>query len=507
MNSDDDRTAALVSRAASPPSDVPEVPEAPGSPDAAWTRHFDPQYQRHYYAHPVFGSRWDSEHELALAASASTSPTMPVSGADPAKMYLQYSHLQQQSQQQMHPSFSSGPHMIEMYASPQPHSMEMKMEASPVEDGEGDGNLLGRDSTAKGTYEYSNADEDRAYYARLPAGSRRVSYISDGSARSESFRVIGPAPVPGALPSSATVFASSGLKKDSSQADVFVPGDDIGATKSGVNGAVYAAVPALDASAQGFKQDVRGYGTNGPYDSKYTGAELGAVGGGSGGIQPVVSPRETPAVYSKGRRYCCCFRTRRGCCATIWAILIIILAGIGVALYFLWPRLPSVTIGQPYENSSLATPAVVNGSLTSASTEIPFSVQLNLFSDVSVYSPNYETLATRSIVVSGKLLNGKGGNEVNGVTINGETDGVSFQGQGTTNFTLPVSLKYAATSVSAIASDGAVTLLESECGSGGGGVLYVSYTVTIDVVLISWTGYKPSVTGTTQFNCPAISSL
>ncbi|KAJ3386250.1 hypothetical protein HDU84_001703 [Entophlyctis sp. JEL0112] len=479
-----------------------------GSPlsgaDSGWTRHFDPEYQRHYYAHPLYGSRWDSEHELALAASASMSPNAPVLDAGSTQIYVEDSHLhlqQQQEQfvQQVRSANFSGPHVLEMHASPQPYVAQME-----TDNGDDDGSLWRKDSTAaaKDIYDYYNDDEEQAYYARLPAGSRRVSYTSNRSGRSESFRAIGPAQAPGALPAT-TVFASSGLRHESQQANEFAPGDDA-ATKSGIYGA--ANVIAPDTFAQGFKQDPRSYGTNGPYDSKYAMAELDNVDGGVMGVGSG-SPRESTPMSGKHRRYCCCFHTRRGCCATIWAIIIIFLAGVGIALYFLWPRLPTVTIGQPYENTSLATSAVVNGSLTTASTSSPFSVQLNLFSNVSVYSPNYETLATRSIVVSGKLLNGKGGSAVSGVTINGEKDGVSFPGHGTTNFTLPVSLKYSATSVSAITSDGVVTLLESECGSGGGGMLYASYTVTIDLVLISWTGYKPSVSGTTQFNCPSISSL
>ncbi|KAJ3350434.1 hypothetical protein HDU83_009719 [Entophlyctis luteolus] len=350
-----------------------------GSPlsgaDSGWTRHFDPEYQRHYYAHPLYGSRWDSEHELALAASASMSPNAPVLDAGSTQIYVEDSHLhlqQQQEQfvQQVRSANFSGPHVLEMHASPQPYVAQME-----TDNGDDDGSLWRKDSTAaaKDIYDYYNDDEEQAYYARLPAGSRRPP-ASNRSGRSESFRAIGPAQAPGALPAT-TVFASSGLRHESQQANEFAPGDDA-ATKSGIYGA--ANVIAPDTFAQGFKQDPRSYGTNGPYDSKYAMAELDNVDGGVMGVGSG-SPRESTPI------------------------------------------------------------------------------------NVSVYSPNYETLATRSIVVSGKLLNGKGGSAVSGVTINGEKDGVSFPGHGTTNFTLPVSLKYSATSVSAITSDGVVTLLESEC--------------------------------------------
>ena len=81
-----------------------------------------------------------------------------------------------------------------------------------------------------------------------------------------------------------------------------------------------------------------------------------------------------PEYWSQGssKRYCCCFRTRRGCCASVCCFLLVFLGLLGVAGYFLYPRIPVIQIGFPFvaSNTSAVLTKAPNGTLTEISIDV-----------------------------------------------------------------------------------------------------------------------------------------
>ena len=67
-----------------------------------------------------------------------------------------------------------------------------------------------------------------------------------------------------------------------------------------------------------------------------------------------------------GRKYCCCFKTRKGCCKTICWFLFLFLIFVGVGGYFMYPRIPDIRIGFPYvpNNTTAELSIAPNGTLT-----------------------------------------------------------------------------------------------------------------------------------------------
>lgn len=101
--------------------------------------------------------------------------------------------------------------------------------------------------------------------------------------------------------------------------------------------------------------------------------------------------------------YCCgCIRSKRGL-YTCWAVSLLLVIGLGLAVFFLFPRSPSVWIGPPSSGSMIQGLKVLTNASNpalgaiNASPEQPFIVQLDLNAEATVYSPNYINVAANSI--------------------------------------------------------------------------------------------------------------
>jgi hypothetical protein len=92
--------------------------------------------------------------------------------------------------------------------------------------------------------------------------------------------------------------------------------------------------------------------------------------------------------------YCCCFRTITGLVAFCVGIVLLII-GIGLAIFFLYPRNLSFWISAPPNSSGISNVLVKTNEsnaivgLLAASASNPFSIELNASFLLSVYSPNY----------------------------------------------------------------------------------------------------------------------
>ncbi|KAJ3149017.1 hypothetical protein HDU89_004018 [Geranomyces variabilis] len=227
------------------------------------------------------------------------------------------------------------------------------------------------------------------------------------------------------------------------------------------------------------------------------------------------------------QRTCCSLRCRPQCWGPCLLITIIILAGLGVAGFFLFPRIPSVDISTPFlpvgaelaafqAESTTWTPGVNTvGSLTAASAAAPFVLDIGVGVNISVASENYVGYRINQLTVVGFLK------DVNNKVIDTTTSANQLQATSvitdariaprtTSILSLPISINYTVTSPLTIASvinDPVLAVLARACGLPGiakvaGATINLHVTSTIDLRAISWTGYKPKIEKDVSFACP-----
>ncbi|KAI8830179.1 hypothetical protein BJ741DRAFT_361692 [Chytriomyces cf. hyalinus JEL632] len=220
--------------------------------------------------------------------------------------------------------------------------------------------------------------------------------------------------------------------------------------------------------------------------------------------QPL-SRRERRRMEESDRRYCCCFRTRGGCCFFSLSLTFLILAGLGIFGFFFWPRIPTIDISEPYVAPNVA-PLTVSGSLLTATNSTPFVLQLRMAVNVSVYSPNRIAYFVNNIIFAGALVDLDGVSVIPNANVNGNVANVAFPPFKQSNFTMPLELMYSVTSAQTVLTGGdkALNVFQARCGGGANGKLNLKYTVSVNLAILAWTGYKPSFSGSTSFPCSAI---
>ncbi|KAJ3113860.1 hypothetical protein HK100_001865 [Physocladia obscura] len=461
-----------------------------------WTKHFDETHQTHYYAHPDRGSQWFDPRVNPTTPAT----TIPAQVPDYRAFNYHQVLLQQQQQQQQQQFLFHDP---QMYQSP------------PVSESGASDTVIPLDP------------EEAAYFSRLPANAKRLSYASFSDSPSSSFRSNTPRTGNNNTPTNLSKL-SSAITAPENDYDYPIqyqnPNNNLltvanmstVTTSNPTDEEIYeqnlppnakrlSYVPIPSTLGQSY------HPVAATPQSQYEIGSNSRPGSTAYSYQPLKgSPAPVPPTPAGGlrkssesnRKFCGCFRTRRGCCIVVWSFVLLFLAGLGLA----WPRIPAVTVSAPYANGNVTNPTVItSGSVIAPTTSLPFSIQLNLAVNVTVTSPDYEGLLADTITFTGNVLNAAGTSVANSI-VEGTVSNIYFPGKATTQFNVPFTVLYSASSTSAITSDGIVSLLESQCVESTGGDISIKYTVTIDLKLISWTGYKPSISGTTQFACPDVSA-
>ncbi|KAI9206591.1 uncharacterized protein BJ171DRAFT_597264 [Polychytrium aggregatum] len=203
----------------------------------------------------------------------------------------------------------------------------------------------------------------------------------------------------------------------------------------------------------------------------------------------------------KDRRYCCCFRTRRGCCTFSILLTILILVGLGLAVYFLYPRFPTINVSSPFLLNSSAGLTTL-GSLGSASAASPFVLSFGFAVNITVNSQNYIDIFVSSLTVNINLLDNNG-NPLSSVKGTGVANNFNIRSFQTSVVTLPTNVSYTTTSPVSVKNivDPDFLVLESSCV--GSTPFNFKYTGSLTIPLISWTGYHPSFDGTFTQDCPS----
>ncbi|KAJ2999627.1 hypothetical protein HDV02_002396 [Globomyces sp. JEL0801] len=231
-----------------------------------------------------------------------------------------------------------------------------------------------------------------------------------------------------------------------------------------------------------------------------------------------------------GERYCLgLFSTQRGCITVCGSISFILIVGLGVAIFFLFPRQPSFQIGTP-------RPALNGGNLTfsssdpiaafqNASPASPFQASFDLVVDINIFSPNYVDFSLSSIDVAAHLLDPDGSKNAVGCGPNGKqqcapigkgsTSRVQFPANKNTTISLPIKIFFNITSpITDIAQDGQMLTLIRACGTTTGlfngvppsstpGKVRIKVEVRLSSKVVSWIGWFPRFDEFISFDCPS----
>ncbi|KAJ3022424.1 hypothetical protein HKX48_006241 [Thoreauomyces humboldtii] len=247
------------------------------------------------------------------------------------------------------------------------------------------------------------------------------------------------------------------------------------------------------------------------------------------------SSRRDSVGKSGSARYCCgCFATRRNCVITFLLITLVLLGVGGFLVWFLFPRAPTITTSSPFIPTSippnLPTTGInskwlpggpyVTGNLFSATQATPFTFQLGLAVNVTVYSDNNVGFNVNSIDVTGTLqdpvntelpVGSSTGPDV--LSVFSQVVDVHIDKKANTTIMLPITVLYNKTSaLTDLRNDPVISALARSCGLGASlGLspipatpkLWMKVDVTLDLKIIAWTGFKPELKMPARsFDCP-----
>lgn len=184
---------------------------------------------------------------------------------------------------------------------------------------------------------------------------------------------------------------------------------------------------------------------------------------------------------SAAQIFCCCCRRTTKCLISVVIILLLV----GVALYFLFPAVPTVQIGNmfiPPDSQGLSvtrSPPAVGQSPTN----ISLGIVLSIASNVSIYSPAYINVGLRTVTMDVTLKNSTG-QELPNVSATGKYSNLRIQSRDTTNFTFPVNVTYTTTALDGT-TDPLVTTIQDACLSVPQKQLTGRVVITLDLSSIA----------------------
>ncbi|KAI9006902.1 hypothetical protein DFJ74DRAFT_379270 [Hyaloraphidium curvatum] len=204
-------------------------------------------------------------------------------------------------------------------------------------------------------------------------------------------------------------------------------------------------------------------------------------------------------VYEEPEPKCCgpCCKPKCCCCCiyATWAkwmclfIWLAVLAGVGVALYFCWPRgiPPTVTVSGVEVGGAATLQAVYPYKV-----EVPVIIRINVTSQMKIGIP------LDSIETEGFYTPSGTGRRVK--VAGGRLPDIYFAPESTTSLAIPFNVNYTANNL----TDPVISSLLQDCNiatSGGSGKIRINWTATIVLKLFTFARFP--ISGSQDVDCPA----
>ncbi|KAJ2079026.1 hypothetical protein H4R24_004067 [Coemansia sp. RSA 988] len=215
--------------------------------------------------------------------------------------------------------------------------------------------------------------------------------------------------------------------------------------------------------------------------------------------------KASPAKRRKRRccgngRYCWCFSKK--CCCIFIPILILILAGLGVTLYYVWPRIPEVefdrvsVVSKEGNSREGSVDQLLNGGVTinrNGVVTVPLVIHLN------VTNPNFIPWTIHNVTVEGFLANSTNSDNDFPVGEGGLIEPFKMPKKSVEN-DMPMHFNFHLDTNNTSYLPAAETVQKS-CSPGGPDLRF-RYKAKVILRAISWLGIKPTISDTINFACP-----
>ncbi|KAJ1991738.1 hypothetical protein GGI26_003852 [Coemansia sp. RSA 1358] len=216
--------------------------------------------------------------------------------------------------------------------------------------------------------------------------------------------------------------------------------------------------------------------------------------------------KQPPAKRIRGKRRCCgggyiCCCTRK-CCLIFIPILLVILAALGVTLYFVWPRIPTVTfdrvaVAQASERSAEST---VQQLVSSVNINRDGVVTVPLIIHLNVTNPNLIPWTIHNVTVDGFLKNSTAGGTNFPVGTGGLHEPFKMAKKSADN-DMPLWFNFRLDTTNNSNYMAAAETVQQACTAGGPNLRFY-YSAKVILKAISWLGIKPTISDTISFACP-----
>ncbi|OLY79225.1 hypothetical protein AYI68_g6713 [Smittium mucronatum] len=198
----------------------------------------------------------------------------------------------------------------------------------------------------------------------------------------------------------------------------------------------------------------------------------------------------------KKRKYCCCF-SKRGL-KIFLVCLFFFLVGLGIAGFFLWPRIPD---GR-FKDIALSNNSPISGSsvqelLQATRIQSTGVVAIPLLILIDVDNPNYIPWTLNNVTVEGNIDVGNG---VRFPVGSGYLLKPFKMPKKSSNNTMTINFQFTLNTTAPNFS-AAVNVVKNSCSSGGSPMRF-QYDAKIHMDAISWLNIYPPFSDTVNFNCP-----
>ncbi|KAJ2769153.1 hypothetical protein IWQ56_002664 [Coemansia nantahalensis] len=239
-----------------------------------------------------------------------------------------------------------------------------------------------------------------------------------------------------------------------------------------------------------------------------------------GGLLLDESAEKSPAKARGARRQCCgngryCWCCSKRCCCIFIPVLLVILAGLGVTLFFVFPRIPEVTFDRvdvvPKDGAALGQRGLTVGRrdggvtggvgnlLDNVSIDRQGTVTVPLVIHMNVTNPNYIPWTIHNVTVSGYLANSTAGGARFPVGDGGLRTPFHMAKKSAGN-DMPLYFNFRLSTNATNYLPAAVTV-QKACTPGGPKLRFY-YHANVILRAISWLGIRPGFSDTISFDCP-----
>ncbi|KAJ2049260.1 hypothetical protein IW146_000238 [Coemansia sp. RSA 922] len=232
------------------------------------------------------------------------------------------------------------------------------------------------------------------------------------------------------------------------------------------------------------------------------------LAGALGTAGALAAADKSPASYkARRRRKCCgngryCFCFSKCCCMVFIPVLILILAGLGVTLYFVWPRIPKVEfnqVGVAQPNHATGKEATVSDIVDGASINRKGVVTVPLVIHLNVTNPNFIPWTIHNVTISGYLRNPSAGGNNFPVGEGGLRTPFWMPKKSEGN-DMPIYFNFRLDTNDS--NYGLAAQIVQQACTPGGPQLRFYYRAQVILRAISWLGIKPTISDTINFACP-----